>query len=296
MRVLIAGGSGFLGSHLTDHLRSRAHEVTVLTRNPSPGTGEATWNPSAGLLDQSLVDRADAVVNLAGSPLFGNPHTRAWRERILDSRVTSTRVLAKAVARAERPPALLAGNGSSYYGDHGDLPVNEASESRGNAFMTQVTREWQAAAAPAETAGARTCVLRTAPVMTRGGEAMQVLVPLFRLALGARLGDGRQYFPVVSLRDWVGAVTMLVESESASGPVNLCCPETPTNAEFTRAFAQAVGRPAPLFVPAPLLRLGAGPAAPELLRSLRMVPQALEDLGYEFADGDVTSVLTAGLA
>lgn len=295
MRVVIAGGSGFLGSHLTDHLRSRAHEVTVLTRNPAPGAGEATWNPSAGVVDQSLVEESDVVVNVAGSPLFGNPHTRPWRERILESRVTSTRVLAEAIARAERPPAFLAGNGSSYYGDHGDLPVTESSDSRGDAFMTQVTREWQAAAAPAEAAGARTCVLRTSPVMARGGEAMRVLVPLFRLALGARLGDGRQYFPVVSLRDWVGAVTLLVEDASAAGPVNLCCPATPTNAEFTRAFAKSVGRPAPLLAPAPLLRLGAGPAAPELLRSLRMVPQALDELGYEFADRDVTSVLTAGL-
>lgn len=125
---------------------------------------------------------------------------------------------------------------------------------------------------------------------------MRVLVPMFKLALGARLGDGRQYFPVVSLRDWVGAVTMLAEHDSAAGSFNICCPETPTNDEFTRTFARLVRRPAPLFVPAPLLNVAAGPAAPELLRSLNLRPSALAGLGYEFSDRDVTSVLATGLA
>lgn len=295
MRVLVAGGSGFLGSHLSQELRSRGHTVTVLTRCPS-GEGQAHWDPAAGLVDQRLVDEADVVVNVAGSPLAGIPQTRGWRTKMRQSRVPGTRVLAEAIARSPRPAAYLAGNGSSWYGDHGDHPVTEESASRGDAFMTQLTREWQAATEPALASGARVCVLRTAPVMTRGGEAMRVLVPMFRLALGARLGDGSQYFPLVSLRDWVGAVTLLAEDERALGPVNLCCPETPTNAEFTRTFGRLVGRPTVLAVPRPLLSWGAGPAAPELLRSLRLVPRALDGLGYQFRDRDVTSVLAAGLA
>lgn len=296
MRFVIAGGTGFLGSHLTEELRGRGHSVTVLTRSETPAEGQATWDPSAGYVDQGLVDDADVVVNVAGSPLVGNPHSQGWRERMRDSRVTSTRVLAEAVARAERPPAFLAGNGSSYYGDHGSTPVTEESASLGDAFMTEVTRSWQEAADPAVAAGTRVCILRTAPVMAPGGEAMKVLVPMFKVALGARLGDGRQYFPVISLRDWVGATALLAEHDSASGPFNLCCPETPTNAEFTETFARLLGRPAPAFVPAPLLRLGAGPAAPELLRSLNLRPTALEALGYDFADRDVTSVLANGLS
>ncbi len=296
MRVLIAGGSGFLGSHLTTELRRRGHTVTVLTRRTSTGPEESTWDPGAGVVDQSLVDAADVVVNVAGSPLVGNPHTEAWRTRLRESRVVSTRVLAEAVARAERPPAFLAGNGSSWYGDHGSDPVTETSASLGDAVMTQVTREWEAATEPAVQAGARVCVLRTVPVMARGGEAMRILVPLFKLALGARLGDGRQFFPLISLRDWVGATALLAEHDSVAGPVNLCCPQTPTNAEFTRAFAQLVHRPALVAVPAPVLRFGAGPAAPELLRSLNLVPQVLHDLGYEFRDPDVTEVLASGLA
>jgi uncharacterized protein (TIGR01777 family) len=296
MRFVIAGGSGFLGSRLVTLLRERGHTVTVLTRRDGGGEHESTWDPYAGRLDRELVAGADVVVNVAGSGLFGNPHSDRWKRTLRESRVATTRVLAEAIARADEPPAFLAGNGSSWYGDHGADPVTEASDSRGEAYMTRVTREWQAAADPAVDAGARVCVLRTAPVMSRGGETMKVLEPLFKLGLGARLGKGEQFFPVISRRDWVAAVAMLAEHPTASGPVNLCCPETPTNAEFTAAFARAVHRPAFLAAPRRVLSVGAGPAAPELLRSLDMRPAALLSLGYEFQDPDVSAVLASGLA
>ena len=139
------------------------------------------------------------------------------------------------------------------------------------------------------------CILRNAPVMARGGDTLAILEPMFKLGLGARLGDGTQYFPAVSIRDWVGAVTMLAEHPTASGPFNVCSPETPTNAEFTKAFARAVHRPAFIFVPRWLLRVGAGPAAPELLRSLNLRPAALEALGFEFADRDIEAILATAL-
>lgn len=296
MRILVAGATGFLGAGLSQELRSRGHTVTGLTRGPASGPDQVTWDPAAGRLDQGLVDAADVVVNLAGSGLMGIPQSGKWQQALRESRVVTTRVLAEAIARAGEPPAFLAGNGSSWYGDHGSEPVTEDSDSRGDALMTQVTREWQAAADPAVEAGARVCVLRTAPVMSRGGEAMKVLEPLFKLGLGARLGAGSQFFPVVSLRDWVGAAAMLAEHPTASGPVNVCCPETPTNKEFTAALAHALHRPAFLAVPRPVLSLGAGPAAPELLRSLNLRPAALLDLGYRFEDPDVSAVIAAGLS
>ncbi len=210
-----------------------------------------------------MVEAADVVVNCAGSRLFGVPQTRTWQRNMLESRVNTTRVLAEAIARTERLPALLACNGSSYYGDHGAEPVTEESASRGDAFMTKVTRAWQAAADPAVAAGARV----VHPAQRTGDDARsatpwRILEPMFKLGLGARLGDGTQYFPAVSLRDWVGAVTMLAEHPTASGPFNVCCPETPTNAEFTKAFARAVHRPAFIFVPRWLLqgRRGSGGA------------------------------------
>lgn len=295
MRIVIAGSSGFLGSHLVDALRDRDHQVTRLVRRAPAAPDEAAWDPAAGTYDRDAVHGADVVVNLAGSPTLGNPHSGSWARELRESRVTSTRVLARAVAEAPRPPAYLAGNGISYYGDHGDQVLTEASDSRGQALLTDVTREWQAAAQPAVEAGARVCYLRTAPVMDRRAAPLKLLAPLFRTGLGARLGSGRQHMAMISLRDWVDAVVFLAEHDTVSGPVNLTCPEPPTNAEFTRALARAVRRPAVLPVPSLALRVGAGRMAPELLGSLNVRPAALEAAGFTFSDRDVTAVLTAGL-
>jgi len=295
MHVVIAGSSGFLGTHLTDRLRERGHEVIRLVRRAAEAADESEWHPERDAIDADLVGRADVVVNVAGSRLFGNPRSHRWQRALRESRVETTRVLAEAIARADTPPAFLANNATAYYGDHGSETVTEASDSRGDAFMTRVTREWEAAAGPAVEAGSRVCVLRTAPVLARGGDTMNILVPLFKLGLGTRLGDGRPYFPVVSMRDWVGAAALLAEHPSASGPVNVCCPETPTNAEFTAAFAREVHRPALLAVPGRVLALGAGPAAPELLRSMNLRPAALLDLGYRFEDPDAAAVMASAL-
>ncbi|NYG55642.1 TIGR01777 family oxidoreductase [Nocardioides perillae] len=295
MKVVVAGASGFLGSHLVDELGRRGHEVIRLVRRPAQGGGESTWDPYAGTLDRTLVRTADVVVNLAGSPTAGNPHSPRWRRELRESRVTTTRLLAETVAAADTPPAFLAGNGISFYGDHGDEVLTEDARSHGDALLTDVTREWQAATEPAAQAGARVVVLRTAPVLDRRAAPLKQLRLLFSLGLGGRLGGGHQYFPVISLRDWVGAVTHLVDSDVA-GPVNLCCPDTPTNREFTAALASAVRRPAVLPVPSPLLRVAAGALAPEVLGSVNARPQVLVRDGYAFRDRDVRDVVAAGLA
>lgn len=292
---MIAGASGFLGQHLTHALRERGHAVTTLVRRAASGPHESTWDPYDARYDHELLEAADVVVNLAGAPTLGNPHSSRWARELRESRVTTTRVLADAVAAAGGRAAYLAGNGISYYGDHGDAVLTEASDSRGQALLTRVTREWQAAADPAAEAGARVVVLRTAPVMDRRAAPLKQLLPLFRLGLGARLGSGRQRMAMVSLRDWVGGVVHAAEHDAVSGPVNLCCPETPTNAEFTRTLARLLHRPALAFVPGPLLGLAAGEMGPELLGSLNVRPAALEAAGYVFADRDVEGVLTTAL-
>lgn len=299
MRILIAGSSGFLGSNLVPHLRERGHDVTPLVRR-SPGSGEASWDPYAATpeqaVDRALVEAADVIVNLAGSPTAGNPHSRTWARELLHSRVTSTRMLALAIARSDRKPAFLAGNGISYYGDHGDQPLPETADSRGDAFLTTVTRDWQQAADPAVDAGARVCFLRTAPVLDRDSAPLKQLQLLFKAGLGGKLGKGEQYFPVISLRDWVAAVTFLAEHDELSGPVNVCCAEVPTNAEFTRTLAGMLRRPAFATVPSFVLKQAAGRMAPEVLGSMRAVPQVLLDAGFTFADPDVEAVLESGLA
>ena len=295
MQIVMAGASGFLGTHLVDALVTRGHTVTRLVRRPAGDEGESSWDPYAATYDPEVIEAADAVVNLAGTPTAGNPHSQKWATQLRESRVITTRVLARAIASAERPPAFLAGNGISWYGDHGDQVLTEAADTRGHALLTEVTRDWQAAADPAVAAGSRVCVLRTAPVMDARSAPLKQLRPLFRLGLGARLGDGSQHMAMISLRDWVGAVVHLAEHDRASGPFNLCCPETPTNAEFTAALARAVHRPAVAFVPSPLLTLGAGKMAPELLGSLNVRPEALEAEGYRFRDRTVDEVLAAAL-
>jgi uncharacterized protein (TIGR01777 family) len=296
MRVVIAGASGFLGTHLTEHLRVGGHEVTHLVRRTPENSHQSRWDPYADDIDQALIERSDVVVNLAGVNIAGNPHSSKRAHDVLESRVATTDLLARSIAKVERPPAFLAGNGIGWYGDHGSQQLTEDSDSRGDSFLAQVTRQWQAAAAPAVEAGARVCVLRTAPVMDRSSSPLKELRLLFKLGLGARLGSGEQYFPIISLRDWVGAVSYLAESRDVSGEFNLCCPETPTNAEFTRVLAEALKRPAFLVAPAPVLKVAAGRMAPELLGSVNVRPAALERAGYDFQDVDVREVLSSALS
>lgn len=296
MRVVIAGASGFLGTHLSDHLRVHGHEVTALVRREAEGARESRWDPYTGQLDPSVVESSDVVVNLAGSPLFGNPHSARYRRALMDSRVVTTQVLAEAIAKSDRKPAFLANNGTSFYGDHGDEVLTEESDTRGEALLTRVTRAWQDATLPAVEAGARVCVLRTAPVLDRASVTMRLLRTVFKAGLAARLSTGDQYFPLISLRDWVGAATYLAESHDVSGVFNLCCPVTPTNREFTETLAGALHRPAVLAAPAPVLRLAAGQMAPELLNSVNARPAALERAGYDFEDEDVREVLAAALS
>lgn len=296
LHVVIAGASGFLGSHLTTHLRDRGHRVTRLVRREASRPDESTWDPYAARVDRDLIESCDVVVNLAGTPTAGNPHSGKWARELRKSRVATTGTLATAIGGSGRKPAFLAGNAVGWYGDHGGEPVDEGSPSVGDTVMTEVSRAWQDAAQPAADGGARLCLLRTAPVMDRTAPPLKQMRLAWKAGLGARLGGGRQYFPIVSLPDWLGAVELLAGHETASGPVNLCCPATPTNAEFTDALARALGRKAFLVAPAKVIELAAGRLAPELLGSMNLRPAALESLGYSFRDRDVDAVLATALA
>jgi uncharacterized protein (TIGR01777 family) len=295
MHVVLAGSSGFLGEHLAASLVGSGHQVTGLVRREAHRDDESRWDPYSDRVDRDLIAGADAVVNLAGSPTIGNPHSSSWARRLRESRVTTTDCLARAIADSGSRPAFYAGNAIGWYGDHGDELVTEKSESRGDSFMTGVCRDWAAATLPAAAAGARVVRLHTAPVLDRRAAPLKQMIPVFRLGLGARIGDGRQYFPIISLRDWVAAATHLVTDDAASGPYNLSSPVPPTNAEFTNALAQALGRRAHLAAPARILAVAGGRLAPELLGSQRVEPAALLAAGFTFHDEDVRAVLAAAL-
>ncbi len=295
LHVVVAGASGFLGTHLTAALDRAGHRTTRLVRRPASGPGESTWDPYADVYDRDVLASADVVVNLAGAPLIGNVHSKKWAHDVRESRVTTTRLLARAIAETEKPAAFLAGNGIAYYGDRGEEVLTETSDSRGDALLTGVTRDWEDATAAARDAGARVVVLRTAPVMDRRSAPLGPLSTLFKTGLGGRLGSGKQRMPMISLRDWVSAVVHLAQDDDAHGPVNLCCVETPTNAEFTKTLATALRRPSFATVPSKVLEVAAGPMAPELLGSVNARPAALLDHGFVFRDPDVAAVVRAGL-
>jgi uncharacterized protein (TIGR01777 family) len=296
MRFLVAGASGFLGNGLVEAARARGDEVVKLVRRPVEADDEVRWDPAAGELAPSALDGIDTVVNVAGSPTIGNPHSSRWRTRLRESRLSTTTTLARAIAKHDARPTFLAGNALGWYGDHGTEVVTEDADSRGESMMTVLCRDWQAAAVPAAQAGSRVVYLRTVPVMDRDSPPLKQLLPLFKLGLGARIGGGRQFFPVVSLRDWTGAVLHLADHHGVHGPANICAPQTPTQAEFTQALAIAVHRKAFLAVPSLAVKVGAGDLADEALGSVNVRPDVLEDSGFTFQDEDVDDVIASALA
>lgn len=295
MHVVVGGASGFLGSALVSHLRDEGHEVTRLVRGGSSQRDTSSWDPAAGRVDQVLIDRADAVVNLNGATIARWPRTAKYRRVLWSSRIDSTETLSKAVAASSTPTVLLSGSAMGFYGsDRGSEPLTEGSPA-GEGFLADLCLAWESATQPAQDAGHRVCHLRTGlPLGADGGLLGPLMLP-FKAGLGARLGSGRQYMSVLSLRDWVRATAFLLTAE-VEGPVNLALPEGVTNAEFTDAMGEALGRPTFLVAPSPVLKVALGSLSADLLGSVRMVPDALLTAGFEFADPDLRSAVDSAIA
>lgn len=296
MRFVIAGASGFLGQAWAAHLRTHAHEVVELVRSEPRTPHQVRWDPYGSGVDPAVVESADVVANLAGAPLAHWPWTSSYRRTFRDSRVVTTRVLAEAIAGSDRKPAFLAQNGVAPYGDRGSEVITESTPTDADSFIAQVSRDWQDATSAAADAGARVVVLRTGVVLDRSGGAFKLMLPAFRLGLGGRIGPGTQYFPTITLQDWLGAVTYLAYTEETTGPYNVTGPDPSTNAEFTEALGRALRRPTVVPVPAwPLRRLAEVPAG-ELLASARVEPHRLLEDGYAFAHVDIEGRIRGALA
>jgi hypothetical protein len=298
LRVVAAGVSGFLGTALRDALARQGHEVVTLVRGTAAGPSQSRWDPYAGDVDRDLIAAADAVVNLAGAPIARWPWTESYKRTLLESRVQTTRTLARAlVDTADSAPRVwLNASGVGAYGEgRGDEVLTEDSP-LGAGFLAEVVRQWEGETQPAQDAGVRVCLLRTSVVLDRSGGALRPMLVPFRLGGGARFGTGDQYFSVISLRDWVSATLHLLADAGSSGAVNLALPEPPTNREFTEALARQLHRPALFALPAAPLRMVLGELSNELLGSLRVVPQRLAAAGFSFADPDVSSALATAMA
>jgi uncharacterized protein (TIGR01777 family) len=297
MKIAIAGASGLIGGALCPALEAAGHSVLRLVRRENAGAGEIAWDPAAGLIDTPQLEGVDAVINLAGENVGAGRWTEARREAILRSRVDATRTLVAALTRLKRKPAvLLNASAVGYYGDRGEARLDE-SAALGTGFLPGVCLAWETHARGAERLGIRTVLMRFGVVLARHGGALAKMLPLFRLGLGGKLGSGAQWMSWVALGDVVGAVEHALRTPSVAGPVNVVAPDPVTNAEFTRALARALGRPAVLPAPAFALRaaMGRGMADEALLASTRALPAALLRSGYSFQQPALEPALRAAL-
>jgi hypothetical protein len=298
-KILVSGGSGLLGTALRQALTARDAEVLQLVRRQPVSVGELKWDPDASLpvADPERMEGLRVAIHLSGSSVAGRRWTPAYKREIRQSRVDSTRALATVLAQLRQPPeAFLVASACGIYGDRKDEILDEQS-SPGKGFLAEVCQEWEAAARTAEEAGIRVVHLRFGVVLTPRGGALGRMLPLFRLALGGRLGTGNQWMSWISLTDAVAATLFALDTTVLAGPLNLTAPEPVTNAQFTRALARAVHRPAILPAPAIALRLFLSEMANEaLLASERVLPARLISAGFQFSHPSLDDALAALLA
>jgi len=289
-RVLVTGASGLIGRALVSSLKTRGVEVTCLVRGTPTGPDQICWDPGRSLTPESI-SGFDAVVHLAGESVASR-WTNDKRAKIRDSRVTGTRTLAHALAKAsKRPRVLVTSSAIGYYGDRGDEVLNEKS-APGNGFLADVCREWEAASQPATDAGIRTVQIRTGIVLSAEGGALKKMLPPFRMGVGGRLGSGRQWMSWIHIHDMVGAIHHAMKTDLLQGPVNLVAPKPVTNAEFTETLASVLKRPAIFPVPAFAIKTLFGQMGEEvLLASQRVEPARLVTSGYPFQCSELRKAL-----
>lgn len=301
MRIVIAGGSGFLGCRLAAAWLEAGDDVTVLTRSPERAVGAVPsgvtvrrWNPPT--TDDDLVAAlrgADAVVNLAGVPIGSRPWTTGRRRAILQSRLDATGCLVEAMGRlpaADRPRVLVNASGIDIYGDRPDGELTEDSPP-GDSFLAVVVSAWEQAARAAEAFGIRVVLARTALIVAPEALAWRLVLLPFRLFVGGPLGSGRQRFTWIHVVDAVGLYNLAIRDESIVGPLNMVAPEVPTQRDLARAIGRAMRRPAIVPVPAAILRLVLWGQADIVLHGRVAVPAQALAAGYVFRHPTVESAL-----
>lgn len=288
--IAIAGSSGLIGTALVYALRATDHRVLRIVRRAPSNADEVFWNPDTGEFDPGALAGVDAVVNLCGVSLGAKRWSGAFKQSLRDSRIGPTEVLAAGVAAAW-VPTLVNASAVGYYGDTGSRITDESAPS-GAGFLAQLCRDWEAATEPAAQSGARVVLARSGLVLAPSGGILGRLKPLFSLGLGARLGDGRQYMPWISIEDEVRALMFAINNRQLSGPINVTGPAPVTNAEFTAALGRALNRPTPLMVPGFAARALLGEFADEgLLCGQRAIPAALENAGFQFHHNTIGEAL-----
>jgi len=286
-RVLVSGTSGLIGSALAPALKASGAQVVRLERSTATRTEHAdeeerlTWDPASPLAAE-VVSGFDGVIHLAGESIMGR-WTDAKKAKIRNSRVTSTMNLARALAKAaDKPKVFICASAIGYYGNRGDEVLREESAA-GAGFLPEVCRQWEASTKAAFDAGIRTVNLRTGVVLSAKGGALKAMLTPFKLGLGGRIGNGRQWMSWIDLQDMAGAILHVLKTDLLQGPINMVAPRPVTNAEFTKTLADVLSRPAIFPVPAFAAKLAFGEMAEELLLgSQRVEPAKLTASGYPF--------------
>ncbi len=307
MKILIAGGSGYIGRQLSMSLANDGHEVVILTRGqrrafPPPLAGEGqggglryvTWDARSANGDWvNVLSEAQAVVNLAGASIGSWPWTRQRMAKILASRLDATSAIVQAIERTpadRRPSVLVNASGIDYYGNRGDEIINEDGQP-GDSFLARLSQQWETAALKAEPLGVRLVRMRTSMVFGRGAPAFNLLTLPVRLFVGGPLGSGRQWFTWIHIDDIVGLYRFGLEDERLRGPVNAVAPDIRRQVEVAKEIGRILHRPTWFPAPAPLLRLGLGAQAQLLLDGRKAVADKAKAAGYRFKFGGLPQAL-----
>jgi len=284
MKIGITGVNGLIGRRVAALARERGHEIIGFSRHPGPGSRRFTTEEIPD------VTGCDAILNLAGESVIGL-WTAAKRRAIKDSRVLSTRRIVEAIRAASPPPRILVnGSATGIYGDTGDIAADEGAP-RGPGFLAEVCKAWEKEARPARDLGVRVVLLRTGMVLAREGGALAAMLPVFRLGLGGKLGNGRQWVSWIHIEDAAALALAALEGPTLDGPLNATAPHPVRNADFTRALAGVLKRPAFLTVPAFALRAAAGGFSAELLESRKVLPAAAAASAFPFRFPTIESAL-----
>ena len=291
MRILVSGGTGFIGQALCPRLIEDGHEVVVWSRQPNAKVAEGATVIQR--LDELTGPSPDAIINLAGASIADGRWTEARKRLLVESRVDTTRKLVEWMQGMESPPkALISSSAVGYYGEQGDRIITEDTPPT-TGFTHDLCAQWESEALKAESLGVRVCLVRTGVVLDRDGGALAKMLFPFKMGAGGRLGSGRHYFPWIHRADIVAIYHWLVTNEQASGPYNASAPNPVTNAEFTRALGRALKRPTLFPMPEPVLRLLFGEMSELLLVSNRMMPKRFLDEGFEFRYPELKQALQA---
>lgn len=292
MRILITGATGFIGTALVPQLLARNHHLTAFVRDISAAQAKLPASPNIEYINTldyfQHLDQFDAVINLAGEPIFHRRWTDEQKRRLKDSRVALTQQLADLINRSTTPPCFISGSATGYYGDGQEQVLHEGSAQATN-FIGELCQAWEAAALQART---RVCIMRTGMVLGKQGGALAKMLPLYSCCLGAKLGSGQQYWAWIALEDMVNAMLFLLEQDACQGVFNLVAPHAIRQKDFHTMLGRAIKRPQqPFAAPALMLKCLLGERASLLLDSQHIQPQHLLAQGFQFRYPTLSSYL-----